>query len=117
MVVPSSTSSSSSSRRRRRSSSSSSSSSSSRRPPPRAYTLLKMDYNGKGVGGVRGGGSSVLRKLIREATTRGMCVLESNYSIRGFRPMIYAGSSSTGSTFQWQALRRGDAKMSPLVDF
>ena len=48
------------------------SSSSSRRPPPRAYTLLKMDYNGKG-----GGGSSVLRKLIREATTRGMCVLES----------------------------------------
>ena len=24
-----------------------------------------------------GGGSSVLRKLIREATTRGMCVLES----------------------------------------
>ena len=43
---------------------------------PRAYTLLKMDYNGKGVGGW-GGGSSLLRKLIREATTRGMCVLES----------------------------------------
>ena len=61
------------------SSSSSSSSSSSRRPPPpRAYTLLKMDYNGKGVGGWGGGGgSSVLRKLIREAATRGMCVLES----------------------------------------
>ena len=38
--------------------------------------LLKIDYNGKGVGGW-GGGSSVLRKLIREATTRGMCVLES----------------------------------------
>ena len=31
---------------------------------------------GWGGGGV-GGGSSVLRKLIREATTRGMCVLES----------------------------------------
>ena len=46
-------------------------------PPPRAYTLLKMDYNGKGVGGWGGGGSSVLRKLIREATTRGMCVSES----------------------------------------
>ena len=45
-------------------------------PPPRAYILLKMVYNGKGVGGW-GGGSSVLRKLIREATTRGMCVLES----------------------------------------
>ena len=39
-----------------------------------------------------------------------------DYSIRGFRPMIYAGSSSTGSTFQWQAPRRGDTKMSPLVD-
>ena len=43
-------------------------------PPPRDYIFLKMDHNGKGV---RGGGSSVLRKLIREATTRGMCVLES----------------------------------------
>ena len=42
-------------------------------PSPRASTLLTMDYNGKGVGG----GSSMLRKLIREATTRGMCVLES----------------------------------------
>ena len=40
-----------------------------------------------------------------------------DYSIRGFRPMIYAGSSSTGSTFKWQAPRRGDAKMSTLVDF
>ena len=69
--MPSNSSSSSSSSS---SGSSSSSSSSSRRPPARDYTLLKMDYNGKGV---RGGGSSVLRKLIREATTRGMCVLES----------------------------------------
>ena len=40
-----------------------------------------------------------------------------DYSIRGFRPMTHAGSSSTGSTFQWQAPRRGDTKMSPLVDF
>ena len=32
---------------------------------------------GKGWGGEGGGGSSVLKKLIREATTRGMCVLES----------------------------------------
>ena len=32
--------------------------------PPRDYTFLKR-------------GSTVLRKLIREATTRGMCVLES----------------------------------------
>ena len=38
-------------------------------------------------------------------------------SIRGFRPMIHAGSSSNGSTFQWQAPRRGDTEMSPLVDF
>ena len=54
--------------------SSSSSSSSSRRPPPLGPTLyLKWTIMGKGWGG----GSSVLRKLIREATTRGMCVLES----------------------------------------
>ena len=82
--------------------------------------LLKMNYNGKGVGGW-GGGSSVLRKLIREATTRGMCVLERiriiALGVFGFRPMIYAGSSSTGNTCQWQAPRRGDAKMLPLVDF
>ena len=37
----------------------------------RHYTLQKIDYNGKGVGS-----GSVLRNLIREATTRGMCVLE-----------------------------------------
>ena len=68
----------------------------------------------------KGGGSSVLRKLIREATTRGWDVRFGkyrDYSIRGFRPMIHAGSSLTGSTFQWQASRRGDTKMSPLVDF
>ena len=39
-----------------------------------------------------------------------------DYSINGFlRHMIHAGNSSTGSTFQWQAPRRGDTKMSPLV--
>ena len=55
---------------------SSSSSSSSRRLPPLGTTLfLKWTIMGKGCG--VGGGSSVLRKLIREATTRGMCVLES----------------------------------------
>ena len=39
-------------------------------PHPRDYTLLKMENKGKGWGS-----SSVLRKLNREATTRGMCVL------------------------------------------
>ena len=83
-------------------------------PPTRAYTLLRTDYNGKGVGG----GGSVLRKLIREATTRGMCVLESIGIIAlGVFGQCYAGSFSTGSTFQWQAPRRGVTKMSPLVDF
>ena len=43
-------------------------------PPPRDYTVLKMEYNGKGVLG--GGGSSVLRNLNQEAAIRGTCVLE-----------------------------------------
>ena len=74
-------------------------------PPLKAHTLLKTDFHGKGGGG----GSSVLRKLIREATTRGMCVLESIGIIAlGVFGQCYAGSSSTGSTFQWQAPRRGD---------
>ena len=65
-----------------------------------------------------GGGSSVLSKLIREATTRGMCVLESIGIIAlGVFGQCYAGSSLTGSTFQWQAPWRGDTEMSPLVDF
>ena len=44
-------------------------------PPPLETTLyLKWNIMGKGCGG--GGGSSVLRKLDREATTGGTCVLE-----------------------------------------
>ena len=74
---------------------------------------------GKGCGGGGGGGgNSVLRKLNRKATTRGTCVLEviGIIALRGFlRLMIHAGSSSTGSTFQWQAPRRGDTKTSPPV--
>ena len=75
----------------------SSSSSSSRRLPLGTTLYLKWTIMRKG------GGSSVLRKLIREATTRGWDVRFGkyrDYSIRGFRPMIHAGSSLTGSTFQ-----------------
>ena len=76
-----------------------------------------MDYNGKWE---RGGGGQFRAEKVDSGGNNSWDVRFGkyrDYSIRSFRAMIHAGSSSTGSTFQWQAPRRGDTKMSPLVDF